>query len=584
MAVEDKISNKGFWLTDDESGHCFDSPLALKLKEIFKSSDVLDLGCGPGYYTKYFLDNNIKCEGWDGNPNTPIISKGLCKVADLTKINEFEKKDWVLSLEVGEHIPKEYENIFIQNLINHAKKGIILSWAVPNQPGDGHVNCQSNDYVIKLMKNHGFSIDIKNSTELRQVAELWWFQNTVMVFRKDEIPKITFCIPSKSNLRYLKTCIPSIRENAFRKDHDIIVFVDSDEDGTIEWLKQVKDQYNLTYYINPDLGKRLFGIGKGYDYCIEKSTTDVFMIFHADMMLGKNADLYAYNCLKSKTAVCSTRIEPPLHPNGGEKILIDYGVWPEEFKKDEFNKYVESQAKETKITNGIFAPWMLFKEEFLAIGGHDPILKSAREDSDVFNRLKLAGFTFIQPWNSLVYHLTGRGGQFQHGKITQEHSQKSEEWQKLMHNSTKEFIRKWGSSVKHTPLMDPIISPKYNISFVVNNCNLQLLEILEPWCDRIYVDEIFNIGRAWDYIEMEQPNTEFDLSKRVLTIKNNNPIAENNIVVEFDATKLNNNNFQLLQQLPEIIHESGEIGEFELDIFKITIKSLETYEHNLIKL
>ena len=70
--------------------------------------------------------------------------------------------------------------------------------------------------------------------------------------------KITFCIPSKSNLRYLKTCIPSIRENAYRKDHDIIVFVDSDEDGTIEWLKQVKDQYNLIYYINPDLGEKLY--------------------------------------------------------------------------------------------------------------------------------------------------------------------------------------------------------------------------------------------------------------------------------------------------------------------------------------
>ena len=67
--------------------------------------------------------------------------------------------------------------------------------------------------------------------------------------------KITFCIPSKSNLRYLKTCIPSIRENASRDDHDIIIFVDSDEDGTIKWLDQVKDEYNLTYYVNPDLGK-----------------------------------------------------------------------------------------------------------------------------------------------------------------------------------------------------------------------------------------------------------------------------------------------------------------------------------------
>ena len=113
--------------------------------------------------------------------------------------------------------------------------------------------------------------------------------------------KITFCIPSKSNLRYLKTCIPSIRKNAYRNDHDIIIFVDSDEDNTIEWLDTVKKQYNIKYYVNPDLGNSLYGIGRAYDFCIEKSTTDIFMIFHADMMLGKNADLKAFNHLKEKT-------------------------------------------------------------------------------------------------------------------------------------------------------------------------------------------------------------------------------------------------------------------------------------------
>jgi len=391
--------------------------------------------------------------------------------------------------------------------------------------------------------------------------------------------KITFCIPSKTNLRYLKTCIPSIRKNAYRKDHDIIIFVDSDEDKTVEWLEQVKDQYNLTYHVNPELGKRLYGIGKAYDFCIEKSTTDIFMIFHADMMLGKDADLNAYKHLKSKTAICSTRIEPPIHPNDGEKIQIDFGMWPEEFKEEEFDKYVESQLNETKITNGIFAPWMMYRDEFLSIGGHDPMMHSCREDSDVFNRMKLAGFEFIQPWNSLVYHLTGRGaGSF--GGDPKRH----EQWKQDMNNSTKEFIRKWGSNVKHTGLMDPIVSPKYNIAFVVHNCNLQLLEALEPWCDRIYVDEAFEIGRAWDYVEIEQANTKFDLSKRVLTIKSNDPTGENDIIIEFNAKQLTNQNFQLLQQFPEIIHESGEIGEFELDIFKIKINSLETYEHTLIKL
>jgi glycosyltransferase involved in cell wall biosynthesis len=387
--------------------------------------------------------------------------------------------------------------------------------------------------------------------------------------------QITFCIPSKSNLRYLKTCIPSIRGNASRNDHEIIIFVDSDEDGTVEWLEQVKDEYNLKYFVNPDLGESLFGIGKAYDYCIEHSTTDVFMIFHADMMLGKDADLKAFNHLKEKTVVCSTRVEPPLHPNGGEKILLDFGMWPEEFKKDEFNQYVNEHLKDDKVTNGIFAPWMMYKEDFITLGGHDPILHSCREDSDVFNRMKLAGYEFIQPWNSLVYHLTGRGAGSFDGD-----AERHAKWKADMDRSTMEFIRKWGSSVQHTPLMEPIISPKYNIAYVVkNDINVHILNNLEPWCDRIYIEsqDIVNT-----YIEKEQLNTSFDLAKRVFPLASNKPEWENDIVVEFNATQLTQQNFQLLIQMSSIIKESGEVGEFELDIFKITINHLEEYQNNLI--
>ena len=388
--------------------------------------------------------------------------------------------------------------------------------------------------------------------------------------------KITFCIPSKSNLRYLKTCIPSIRENASRNDHEIIIFVDSDEDGTVEWLEQVKDEYDLKYFVNPNLGKSLFGIGKAYDYCIEHSTTDVFMIFHADMMLGKNADLKAFQQLKSKTVVCATRIEPPLHPNNGEKILIDFGMYPEEFKKDEFNQYVEEHLGDDKTTNGVFAPWMMHKQEFLEMGGHDPIMHSCREDSDVFNRMKLNGFEFIQPWNSLVYHLTGRGAGSFDGD-----PERHAKWKADMDRSTLEFIRKWGSNVNHTALMEPIITPKYNIAYTIKNCPGHLLNILEPWCDRIYIE---NQDMVDIYIDREQLNTQYDLTKRVFIEQNNDPKGENDIVIEFDASQLNQQNFQLLQQLPSIIKESGDVGEFELDIFKITINHIEEYQNNLINI
>lgn len=388
--------------------------------------------------------------------------------------------------------------------------------------------------------------------------------------------KITFCIPSKSNLRYLKTCIPSIRKNSYRNDHDIIVFVDSDEDGTIEWLEQVKNEYNISYYTNPDLGNSLYGIGKAYDYCINMSTTDVFMIFHADMMLGKHADLNTFNHLKSKTVVCSTRVEPPLHPNNGEKILKDFGMWPEEFKEEEFNDFVEKNLQETKHSEGIFAPWMMYKEEFLALGGHDPRMHSCREDSDIFNRMLLDGFKFIQPWNSLVYHLTGRGaGSFDGDE------ERHNKWKEDMNKSTKEFIRKWGSNINHTALMKPIVSPKYDIGFIIKNCNVNLLHALEPWCSTSYVDEGNTPTLIKNYIDIEQPNTIIDLNQKVRTYGSE---KNNEILVEIDGKNFTQQDFQIIQQLPQIIKSSGEIGKFEIGNLTLEIIQMEEYQNNLINL
>lgn len=392
--------------------------------------------------------------------------------------------------------------------------------------------------------------------------------------------KITFCIPSKNNLRYLKTCIKSIRKNAYRPDHEIIVFVDSDNDGTVEWLVENSDKYNVDYFVNPKLGKELYGIGKAYDHCIELSTTDIFMIFHADMILGKDADYNAFNQLQKKTVVCSTRIEPPLHPNAGEKILMDFGVWPEEFKEEAFNEFVSRENKSNQVTEGIFAPWMMYKEDYSTLGGHDPILKSAREDSDIFNRMLLAGFNFVQPWSSLVYHFTGRGGQFQHGSVGEK---KDEEWQQLMNNSTREFIRKWGSNVKHTSLMKPIVSPKYNIGFAVKHCNLQLLDALEPWCDRIYTDDELGIIFA-AYYEYEHKRTSYDLKKRVLTLKYQDPHDYDDITVEIDGKTFNSVDFQILQQLPDILQEQGQPGKFKIGSMTVTIYRLIETQNSLIQI
>lgn len=186
------ISEKGFWVgLETRLAHAYDNPLCESISSYLKSkgaSSVLDLGCGYGPYTKKLRSEGFKCDGYDGNPDTPKMSlenTGIeCGVLDLSVPFSMEKRDWVLCLEVGEHIPKEYEEILIKNLHDHNKHGIILSWAIEGQSGYGHVNCRNNDYIINKFTNLGYEFDESSTETLRLASKLKWYKNTILVFEK----------------------------------------------------------------------------------------------------------------------------------------------------------------------------------------------------------------------------------------------------------------------------------------------------------------------------------------------------------------------------------------------------------------
>ena len=390
--------------------------------------------------------------------------------------------------------------------------------------------------------------------------------------------KITFVIPSRNNLEFLQLAYKSIRN--LKTKHEVLVLDDASTDGTAEWITSLNDE-DLITYVNP--GPERIGIVGMFDKGIEMARTEIIFAFHADMIAGPNLDKNILKHLERGTVVSATRIEPPLHPPGPEKITQ---AWGNEVNEIDFEKvssgieHLENENKD-KVTEGIFAPWCMYKEDFLAVGGHDELFApQSKEDSDLFNRFVLNGYKVIQSWDGLVYHFTSRGSRFN------KHAgggagKNSQEWLYTTTKNGREFIRKWGSFIKHDPLMKPIIPPKYNVAFVVKNCNSNMLEALEPWCDRIYIDDEMGVLLA-AYYETEHKNTLYDLKKRILTTKYNDPIGENDIVVEFDAKQFNQQSFNIIQQLPEIIKESGEVGEFELDVFKITINSLTEYQNDLI--
>ncbi|MCL4138881.1 UNVERIFIED_CONTAM: hypothetical protein GTU68_020771, partial [Idotea baltica] len=123
--------------------------------------------------------------GYDGSLNIEKLTENFVQSLELSgPVYLGRKFDWVLSLEVGEHIPAQFEDIFLENLNKHADKGIILSWAVPGQYGLGHVNPRSNDYIISKMEEKGLIHDPESQKFLRSNIGLKYFQNTLMVFRK----------------------------------------------------------------------------------------------------------------------------------------------------------------------------------------------------------------------------------------------------------------------------------------------------------------------------------------------------------------------------------------------------------------
>jgi len=407
--------------------------------------------------------------------------------------------------------------------------------------------------------------------------------------------KISLIIPSRNNLKYLKWSYDSIRKNQGNHEVEICVADDFSEDGTEEWCKQISTK-DLQFKWIRNEGPKRQGLVILNDRLInEVATSELCMIYHADMYLCPGAldeiekhmmpyepgypvsGLPVERIKIPKTIVSLTRIEPPLHPDGPEKVLLDCGIEPEEFDEEGLLTQLDRLKTKDKTTEGVFAPWAFWKKDFQEIGGHDKLFApQSKEDSDIFNRFHLNGIKFVQTWEGFVYHMTSRGSRFNpySGGAP---GQNSPEWIGTTTRNTKEFIRKWGHAIKHDQYLKPIVPPKYDIGFVIKNCNNQLLEALEPWCNRVYSDQ--SDQELYEYGTVEWLKTSFNIHNRVVPI---NIEPSNDILVEIDGHRFGNEEYRHIQNLAEIIQDSGEIGEFELGNLQITINDLTTYENDLI--
>jgi glycosyltransferase involved in cell wall biosynthesis len=397
--------------------------------------------------------------------------------------------------------------------------------------------------------------------------------------------EITFIIPVRNNQKYALQAYKSIRKY-HPEEHYIVLLDDASTDKTWEWIQNTKKwDEKVIAYQNEE--KERVGHTVLYDKGIGLAPTEIISILHSDMVITEN---YVKNVLKHLNpgvVVSATRIEPPLHPPGPEKFVKDFGMEPDEFaaKQEEFDEFVKSKEIEYKgiTSEGIFAPWAINKSDFIAIGGHDLLFAPMElEDSDIFNRMLLAGYEFIQSRDAFVYHMTCRGSRFKDGiEIEREiplpdgtiwyKPKDSQEYLELRTNKFREWWRKWHTDVLHDENMKPIVPGRYETAFVIKNATIGKVIVLEPWCDTLYTDDEMGIIEA-AYLEDEK--SMFDIKSKFKVTKYSTP--KESIVVEFDANKLGESHYNnFIKQLPLVLDTITEIGTYQFDIFTLTINNLD---------
>lgn len=401
---------------------------------------------------------------------------------------------------------------------------------------------------------------------------------------------ITFCInTTKFELEYLKILIHSLQVNLDRKDHEIIVFVenDTDNDDVVTFLKSQKNVFSDLKIIKNNL-PICIGYANNINIMFSKAKHDIVSYLQSDMCIAPGYDsgiLSSLERLGKNTILSATRIEPSLHPPSPEKITFDFGLNPSEIQKNfnDFCTFANQQKSQfsSKITDFFFAPFTLYKELWLNIGGHDTFFRRSREDSDILYRMTMMGYNIKQCWNAFVYHrscVSSRGLEW----WTTAGSPRTNIQTKADAIEQSRYQYKWHNRVTHSPFPSPN-DYRYNVSLNIKHADAALkstsdIVFLFQWTfDKIYVGD----NQLLNQVLKQEFNSKHDLANTLLNISSETwekykylyrrcdyeerisptPLLHDDVIVEIDMSKtLNMDELSLLSNIDAVIHEYKNAG------------------------
>jgi GT2 family glycosyltransferase len=362
---------------------------------------------------------------------------------------------------------------------------------------------------------------------------------------------ISFVLAVYNRLELTKECYRKLR-NVY-PTAPFVISSGGSNDGTIEWLQSLDDD-NLSF-IHDDA--RL-AFSDNYNAGIKLVDTEKLVLIHNDMVIGEGFLESIERLLTPDMLLSYVTIEPPIfagHKRPG-KVILDLGSSFLNFNDYDFNNYVNQWKDSNNLYKGAVFFMSGYKDMFEDVGLFDGFSFNPCfcEDDDFLIRAKLKGYKLMTCDSAITYHFVSQTSRFSEEIKDKKHI--------IEFNSNRNFVRKWGipiSSFNELRYWDDDVFKfnTYNMGLVTRN--KKNLGTLEPFFDKIDLGEI-----PEDYINNEQPNTNYDLRSKFTFVNTCDVlIYETKEFTEQDIYTL----YTLRVSIPHY-----EPGEYEMGNMKIVIK------------
>lgn len=400
--------------------------------------------------------------------------------------------------------------------------------------------------------------------------------------------KITFATNTGNNtLEYVKLLLKSLKENLDNDEHQILIFIDADNENTLKYLLSIQKSFKDLVIINNDMGFPV-GYQRNKTLLTEYARHDIISYLQSDMVIGPHYDTEILKHAKKGRILSATRVEPPLHGESDATITKNLGLRPEEFDMATWNKFSQSVTQD-KLMPYFFAPITYHRDDWMALGGYDTAFRRSREDSDLVQRCLHMGLELIQTFSANVYHFTcvsSRGTDwFDPNNTAAQNRRRLQDQADMM--ELRRYTKKWGKFNHGTEKVS-----KMDVDLVIRNYDLRTISQIEPFFSRVWLhnDEDKNaIIQAYENSLNGPANVLLNVTPEQWAKYKHLFRQENyedtfkvgvpneyavKIVVDFSLLGQQNEFLSNLYNLNEMLAEC-EPGEYELDNIKVSVNEIK---------